>query len=412
MATVNFYLKEPNSVKESLILAKYNSEGLRFKLSTGEKILPTKWNQNTHRAKKTFSGYSSLNQFLDSVSTEIQRIKRDNLGSNVKLTSEIFKTEFSQFLGKVKEKKEPKIIELLDEFLKVKKDKLSFNYLRSVNTLRNHLENFEKEEKFKLSFDKINLSFYELFTSYLFSKGQTNNTVGTNISRLKRFLDWSTDMGFNSNLSYKERGFKAIESETEFICLTEKELFEIYELDLSNNKRLHNVREAFCFGCFTGLRFSDIEKLRIEDIKEDELKITIQKTRETISIPLSEYAREILTRNNFNLPVISNQKTNDYLKELGKLAKINEPVKLVRFRGATRIEETDSKYNLISTHTARRTFVTLCLEKGMRPEVVMSITGHKSYKNFKKYIKLTDKVKKIELQKVWSRPHESLLKVI
>lgn len=408
MATVNFYLKEPNTSRETLILAKYNSEGLRFKLSTGERIHPTKWNPNNQRAKKNYSGYAELNEVLESIDGEINRIRRTAITNRIPLTADHFKTEFSKFLGTTPTAQRTELMDALEEYIRIKKDKLSFNYLRSVGTIKNHLIEFSQAERFKMKFENINLSFYDRFTSYLYSKGQTNNTVGTNIARLKRFLEWATEMGYNKTTAFKEKGFKVIEHEPEVIYLTEDELFRIFDLDLSESPRLNNVRDSFCFQCFTGLRFSDIEELKPEDVKGDELTITVHKTREQLTIPLNDFALEILRKNNYCLSVISNQKTNDYLKEVGQLAGINDRVKLTRFRGASRIEETFSKYELISTHTARRTFITLSLEKGMRPEVVMKITGHRSMKNFMRYVKITDKVKKMAMQTIWSRPKDGL----
>ena len=411
MATVNFYLKEPNSIRETLILAKYNSEGLRFKLSTCEKINPAQWNEKTKRAKRSYPGYSELNDYLVAVEEEVNRIRRTAIAHKIPLTSEHFKVEFAKFAGKTREHRSVELIEALDEYLKVKQDKLSFNYLRSVKTLKNHLFEFSKSEKLKLKFSLVNLSFYDRFTSYLYSIGQTNNTVGTNIARLKRFLEWATEMGYNTSTAFKEKGFKVIEHEPEVPYLTEPELFRILELDLSGNPRLRNVRDSFCFQCFTGLRFSDIEELKPEDIRGDELTITVHKTREQLTVPLNDYAIEILKRNEFRLSVISNQKTNDYLKEIGKLAGVNDMIRTTRYRGATRVEETREKFELISTHTARRTFITLSLEKGMRPEVVMKITGHRSMKNFMRYVKITDKVKKMAMQTIWKRT-EVILQVV
>jgi integrase len=94
---------------------------------------------------------------------------------------------------------------------------------------------------------------------------------------------------------------------------------------------------------------------------------------------------------------------NEYLKEIGQLAEINEEIILTQYKGAEKLEKKEPKYNFISSHTARRTFVTLSLEKGMRPEVVMSITGHKDYKTFNKYIKLTDNVKQSEMINTWDK---------
>jgi len=413
MATVNFYLKEPEATGETLIYLFYHCEAFRLKISTGEKIDPSKWNENTHRAKKSLEGFSDFNNFLNRLEAETKRISREILSSGRLLTSDELKESLKLSLGKQRKVTEITVYEAFNQFFEYKKGKLSENYLKSMTTLKNHLKTFETAKRYKITFERLNLAFYELFTSYLMNDcGQTNNTIGTNISRLKYFLKWSEKMGYNKFTDYKESEFKAIESETEMTYLTEEELFKLYELPLTKNSRLYNVRESFCFGCFTGLRFSDIAKIREDDIRDDELILTIQKTRENVTIPLNDFAKDILERNSFRLPVISNQKSNDYIKELCEKAKINEKIKITRFKGAERIEVVESKFKLITTHTARRTFVTISLEKGMRPEMVMAITGHKSYKNFKKYIKLTDKVKKIELKRIWNKPLSNILQVI
>lgn len=409
MASINFYLKEPESTSDSIILLSYYNKNFRFKFSIGESIDPKKWNSQNQRAKRTFVGAQELNQFIESIEEVVQKFIRTTLSHGEELTSKAIRSHLKNFLNKTDKVVEPKFFESLTQYLKVKEGKLSFNYLRTVKTLQNHLLEFQTKEKYKIDFKNIDLAFYELYTSFLFKKGLTNNTVGVDISRLKRFLDWSQEMGYNSSTFYKNKSFKAIESETEMITLTEEELFKIYNLDLTKNKKLQNIRDSFCFGCFTGLRYSDIEKIRKENFRNGELIITILKTKEHTNIPLNDYAKEILFRNNFHLPMISNQKSNEYLKELLKHCEIDTLVKVTRFRGSERLEEIKPKYQLISTHTARRTFVTLCLEKGLRPEVVMSITGHKNYKNFKKYIQLTDKVKISELKRVWTKPNEVVL---
>jgi len=174
-------------------------------------------------------------------------------------------------------------------------------------------------------------------------------------------------------------------------------------LDLKEHPHLIPTKEAFCFCCFTGLRYSDIAKLTKENIKGNHLLLNTQKTRDRLTIPLNDYAKEILKRNNYSLPVTTNQDTNRNLKDIGEYAKIKDPVMIVKYRGAEELRIAEPKYNFITTHTARRTFVTLSLEKGMRAETLMQITGHKSFKTLKKYIKITDKVKSLEMDKVWKQ---------
>lgn len=239
-----------------------------------------------------------------------------------------------------------------------------------------------------------------------------NNTTGKYISSFKTFLAWASDQGLATSSDFHR--FKVFHEEADIIYLTWEELLHLYNLDLKELPHLQSTKEAFCFCCFTGLRYSDIAKLTKENIKGDHLLLNTQKTRDRLTIPLNDYANAILKRNNYCLPVTTNQHTNRNLKEIGEKARIKDPVMIVKYRGAEEVRISEPKYNLITTHTARRTFVTLSLEKGMRAETLMQITGHKSFKTLKKYIKITDKVKTLEMGRVWKKEptKRSKMKVI
>lgn len=130
-------------------------------------------------------------------------------------------------------------------------------------------------------------------------------------------------------------------------------------------------------------------------------------------MPLNAFALAILDKHKDSpkpLPVMSSQKTNDYLKELCQLLNIDESTTLSKRRGNERLDNTQPKHEFISTHTARRTFITLSLEKGMRPEVVMRISGHSNYATFKKHIKLSEKVTENEMNQIWQM--KPLMKVV
>lgn len=286
----------------------------------------------------------------------------------------------------------------------------TYRTIQKYNTLKSHLLQFQSKKVYNLSFEKIDIRFNELFTAFCITDlNLVNNSIAKYIKTLKTFLHWATDRGYNKSLSFVK--FKAKERDADIIYLTEDELFTLYNKDLSKNIALDKVRDTFCFGCFTGLRYSDITRVTKENVKGGEINFISEKTTEKLSIPLNEYSEAILKKYNYSLPVISNQKTNEHLKELGKLAELDEPIMITRFKGAEEIQVTKPKYEFIGTHTARRTFVTLSLEKGMRPEIVMSITGHKEYNTFKKYIKITNKVKNIDMKRIWNK-ESSLLAVI
>lgn len=402
MAKVNFYLKNPQANKETLIYLFFSYNGNRTKLSTSEFIYPKHWNIESQRAKKSFTGYSEFNDYLDTMEESIKAIYRNAYSNGITLTSEYIKEQLNNRLNK-KAGKQKSFFDYFDEFIAVTKPIKKENTIKKYTTLLNHLKNFQREKNFKLSFEKMDMKFYETFTAYCISDlKHLNISIGKNISNLKTFLHWATDRGYNTNTAFLK--FKVKKEDADIIYLTENELMRLYKLDLGNNKRLESVRDVLCFGCFTGLRYSDISKLQRENVKGEEIHFTTQKTKDNLIVPLNDYAKDILKRYEYKLPIISNQKTNEYLKELGKLAGIDETIILTKQRGAEEVQFKEPKYNFISSHTARRTFVTLSLEKGMRPEVVMSITGHKDYKTFKKYIKLTSKVKLVEMKRIWNTP--------
>ena len=131
-----------------------------------------------------------------------------------------------------------------------------------------------------------------------------------------------------------------------------------------------------------------------------------QKEDNVITVPILPQARRILDKYTHEdgvveLPTISNSNFNLYLKELAKLAGFDTPITISKQKGSRRITSTHPKYELIGTHTARKTFITLSFEFGMDPEVVRRITGHKSPKVFIKYLKITDKKKGERLLKAW-----------
>ena len=171
-----------------------------------------------------------------------------------------------------------------------------------------------------------------------------------------------------------------------------------------NNPTYIKVRDVFCFCCFTGLRYSDVLKLGKEDIHKDYIEIVTKKTTDRLIIDLNKYSQALIDKykdykSNKMFPVMSNQKMNDYLKEICKIVGINTAVKVTYFIGNRVFEEVKPKYELISTHCGRRTFVVNALTLGISPHVIMKWTGHKSMESMKPYTKIVDRLKRSEMDK-------------
>jgi integrase len=191
------------------------------------------------------------------------------------------------------------------------------------------------------------------------------------------------------------------------IYLEWEELMHLYDFAFPPERAdLSAVRDVFCFCCFTGLRYSDVVKLRHSDVKENHISVVTQKTADGLIIELNNYSRAILekyknhTSDNDNaLPVMRLKKMNGYLRDMGELAGIDAPQRIVYFKGSNRHEEVYKKHELLTTHCGRRTFIVNSLRLGVPAEVIMSWTGHSDYKAMKPYIKIVDKLKQSEMDK-------------
>lgn len=401
MATLNFYLDRADKKGLSIIQMTYLANDQKFRHSVKIKVSPELWIKSKQRLKVKQKDHEFFNARLNALEDIIRKAERESLLNHNGIDFSFVKQRFNDALNKTDEKRT--FVQHFQEYINIANGKITEGTIKHYKTCFNHLNNFSKKKRYELTFERINSTFFDRLTSYLTEDCKLlNNTVGNYIKIIKAFMNYATENGYNK-VSVDFKKFKVYREDGELIYLSETELLKVYDLDIKNEK-LKVVRDNFCFACFTGLRYSDIVKLQRENIKGDYIEFKTEKTRAFLRIPLNDYAKEILTKNNGLLPkLFSNQKTNDYLKDLGKLAGIEEQIQVVKYRGVNKVEFLEPKYNFMCTHTARRTFVTLSLEKGMRPETVMSITGHKDYATFKKYIKLTDKVKMMEMNNIWSK---------
>ena len=146
-------------------------------------------------------------------------------------------------------------------------------------------------------------------------------------------------------------------------------------------------------GLNTGFRVSDWYQVTLENIKVTDkdnayIEITQTKTKTTATTPLRPIVKDIISKYNNELPIISEQKINAYLKELCMMAGINQKVKTTStIEGGQQIDFFE-KWEQVTTHTARRSFATNMFRDGVAPTIIMKATGHTTEKNFRKYLKL------------------------
>ncbi len=265
-----------------------------------------------------------------------------------------------------------------------------------------------------LTFADLNEKGITRYIDFLRKQGHEETSVQKRYSNLKWFLAWAIRVGLCTETAiqtYRPK-FKVLAKPV--IFLTRPELLKLYAYQIPENRTLVTLtdpagreyqkrvmeagglakaRDLFCFCAFTSLRYSDMAALKRSDIVGDSIVITTQKTNDRLEIPLNNYSRAILDKyaglqdpRGLALPVISNQRMNDYLKDLCELCGINEPITKVYYKGGQRIEETREKWELVGTHAARRTFICYALTKGIPPQIVMKFTGHNDYKAMRPYI--------------------------
>lgn len=403
MATVKLFIKPEKIDRQGLTLIQlqYQDNGKRVAFSTGEKIKPKSWDIIKRRVKTGVVGATELNAKLGKLENDLKAILRIASIQDIPVTPEYVREKFDQ---KRNNTADPTLLQRFEQFRKERRSSISESTLRVYNSVLKILTEFSEVKQFNLSFDKIDLRFYDKFNAYVQDERTLRlnaNSTGKYIKTLKTFLNWAVKRGYTDNLQYKDSDFKVIRRDANFEYLTPGELETIRTYDFSRTPYLDRCRDVFVFACLTGLRFSDLENLSRANVKENALEITVQKTKEVLTVPLAPETKAIIRKyivDEQPLPVVSNQKMNVYLKEVCRVAGIIEAVQVVKFKGATRVIITQPKYELITTHTARRTFVCTALESGMRAEVVMSLTGHSSMKSFQRYVKITDltKVKAVE----------------
>lgn len=403
---VGFQLKRPNASITS-IYADISYEGYRMKYYISESINPKYWNKENKRARETskFQEHPEFNARLNALSTGIKNVYRRFLNDNNLIPAPAhFKTLLDQEFGKrggVKDRP----VDFFKFFetiiyqsnsgirLNPKTGKpISLNTIKTYHTTLNHLQNFQKTVKKRIDFDTIDLDFYGDFIEYLTKTVRlSTNAVGKNIQILKLILSEATERGLNKNTAFKGKRFITVREKSESIYLNQEELNEIGALDLSDHKKLERVRDLFLVGCYTGLRFSDISNLQSQNIRAGEIEITQLKTGDPVRIPCHSVVKMLLNKYGGELPkALSNQKTNDYLKEIGQMIdSLKTSFSKTFTKAGQRVTKNIPKWELLTTHTARRSFATNLYLSGVPTITIMAITGHRTEKAFMKYIKVT-----------------------
>ena len=421
MPTSKFVLRGLNPEKRTPIVLYFRYGNHILKHSTGFKVLQSTWNEKKQTVRNVLSigNPETINNGLELVKQRVENAYNELIkeGYNGHINNALLRSKIAENSSK-KIKATPYIVDYLKEFLDtagsrlVKKNNGETGFIQrsTINQYKstlNSLKQFETFKKTKIKFKDLSLKFHKDYLEFLFGeKNYGKSTVGTRIKTIKTLAKYAKIDEIEVNEAVFSRGFFKPHQKSLDTYLNSGEVQKLFEIDLSHNKRLNRVRDLFIVGVWTGLRISDFSKIKKENLNDGLIEIDeIQKTGAAIVLPIHPQVEQIIEKNNGNFPKpISHQKFNDYIKELCKLVgidKMTEGTKTMKTEhGPRKVNGTFPKYELISSHTCRRSFCTNNYGVFSNAQL-MAISGHKSETVFLNYIKVTPKEHAENMRDKW-----------
>ena len=419
------------------ILIDFRFEGHRAIYPIGYRIDSDKWNPETQRVKpNTFNKEkvkaTTINKRINRIEEFLPKIYDEAVTLDKVITIKYLWSELTKKIEDLEnttddtaedmkegEQKQLSLVEYMKLFIdsESKAKDWSEAIIKKFKTLKSHIIDYNKKYRLKPYFDDITGDFLQNLIEYLRTEKKLNNN--TNKKYLKMFIwfmNWATKKGYNTNLGYKTfeykfKGTTTKDYQKNIVFLSWKELQHFINFDFSGNKRLEQIRDVYCFCCLTGLRFSDVHNLKKSDFKTDDegnpyIEVTTIKTDDKLEIELNKYAlaiwekyKGIDLKNNRAFPVPTHQEFNRYLKTAGKKAEFNSIETYIDYKGNKRIDTQYKKWELLSHHTARKTFIINALYLNIQPDVIMQWTGHKDHKTMAVYTKIVNEQKQLSMNK-------------
>tara|TARA_R100000951_G_scaffold61741_2_gene51871 strand:- start:2470 stop:3660 length:1191 start_codon:yes stop_codon:yes gene_type:complete len=379
---MGFFLKKSGIINFEIYLS---HEKYRLKYSTDLKINASNWNKETQRPKLQRGEQGKVNAKITHILNEYAQVLDELKQYHGKgLTKEIVKKEFNRHFKKIKEKQKEFYSDYFDEFIERKKENQTVKKVSIDRYIKVHevILELQKKNKTKYKLDDFNNSFFSKLIGYLRTvKNISDNTLRRKIGFFKSFLNWCINNNYKVNMDYKTILIKGRETQHEHLTLEELDILE--NLDLKEPKSYY--RDIFLIGCYSGQRYSDYSRFNRKYVSNNIIKIRAKKTAQFSYIPLNKRLTRILDKYDWILPRISAQKFNDHIHDICKIAGFTETVIKERFYGNKKIVTEMPRYKLISSHTARRTFITLSGLKNVPKQVVKQITGIRDDRTLSNY---------------------------
>ena len=401
MINLTFIIDKNNTDKNGFAPIKANvTINYKKKRIKVEKVKPQYWNSTKQRVNKPKphepdNDFENINARLKSFQDYANQYFKDCKQNNIPVTLELVE---SYFKGHRLNFKPVNFWDAYKQYLQAGKLEKTHNTNRNRQTIFNKLQNFETDTGYKLTWETINLVFWDNLKQYILeTKAHDYNYLSAIADKFRAFMTWSHERSYHTTTIYKR--FSAPEKEISIVYLTWDELQHLVNFKFESKKR-QKARDFFCFGCLTGLRYVDLAQLTKDNIVNGAITLTTQKTNKEVTIPIFPGLQTIIDRypDAYKLlPKFSNQKLNKYIKECCAEAEINALIEYKTFEKNVTIKEFRPKHELIGTHTGRKTFICLAYDKGIDIEMIKSITGITREKTLKRYLQVSTQAKKDKL---------------
>lgn len=402
MSGIRFVLRSPNGKAETAIHLVYRFSGNKFVYPLQVKVLPKYWDKTRQRVRNVASaahkvGFNNrLNEIESYTNGYIDHCKIS--GKSISMPD--LKRHLNQFFNKSSLNNSFTLF--VEQLLRDYKTQIvpktgkprTDTTQRSLRGTWQVLQRFE-EEKYSLLFDSITLEWYHDFVEWCNARNNSINNTGKHIKNVKSFMSEAVERELTKNLVYQSKRFVVLREDVEDIYLNLDELDLISKIDLTFNPMLDKARDLFIIGAFTGLRVSDFNNLTGDNIitraGQMFIEVLTQKTGQKVIIPCSPYIRDILAKYNGAPPSsMADQNINRAIKEVGRMVGINTPTHIKQSKNGLKVSKKVPKYELIKTHTARRSFCTnVYLTGEVSTAELMQISGHKTEVSFMRYLKMT-----------------------
>lgn len=379
-----------------------NVENMRLRFNTGIKLYPNEWNADKQQctnkkiSKEINLRISELRANAERyLATRSKGVSQDNFikfmeesdGGTVR-TQITFFGELDKFMQKCPFRKNKDGETIAESTVK--------RYQWIVETLKE----FEKYRGKRLSFDALDTDTLDEYQEYVLKfRNLSQNTLHRYFRELKSILNFVSRY-VDVNPAYKSYRIKTVKVDK--VALTWEEANKIFEFDCDGHKFLQNARDLFIVGCCTGLRFSDVSKLNEGMIQDDIIRLHTKKTGALVEIPLHPKLKEMIETRGLPHPITS-QKLNNYLRQICQLLGFDQPIEIKKVVGGKREVRTVPKYELIKSHTARRTFASMLYKAGIPPRIIMGFTGHSSLDVFMNYVIIDNEDRMNAVKKVWEQ---------